>query len=106
MKMTFAGLAFSRCEPQCGATQLAGNINLMARPRATSKQGRSTRNRAADGHVTDEFFSSGKIAARENRLLLIRRFGQRIEEIIHPAIGRPFGETNGREAESRRSAHS
>ena len=103
--MAFAGFAFSGSESQGGTTQFSGNIDLMAGPRATPKQCRSAWNRATHGHITDEPFPSGEIAARENGLLLIRRFGHCVEEVIHPAIRRPFRETNGREAESRRSAH-
>ncbi len=103
--MAFPGFAFSGFEPQRRATQLSGNVDLLTRPRAASKQGCSTRDRAANGHIADKFLSPREIAARENGLMLIRRLCQRVEEVIDPAVCCPLRETNRREAESRRSAH-
>lgn len=103
--MALSGFAFSGRESQCRPTQFSGHVDLMARPRAASKQRIAAWNCAANGHVAEEFFASREIAAGEYCLVSIRRFGQRVEEVIHPAVRCPFGETNRRETESGRSAH-
>lgn len=105
MQVAPLGSAFSGRKSQRGAPQSSGDIDLVAGPGAASEDRGSARNRAADRHIADELPGTREIAARQNRPVQIRRFRQRIEEVVDPAIRRPSRETDGDEAELRRSTH-